>query len=75
VHHRREEVLLRVWEVEQDALARLDGERDAAVLEEIEGDVVADPPELARVARAEIRERVVTVNEGAVVSDQNGFEC
>ena len=67
-------MLLRVRKIEKDALAGLDGERDAAVLEEVEGDVVADPPELARVARAEIRQRVVTVNDGAVVSDQNGVE-
>jgi hypothetical protein len=74
VEHRGEVVLVRVREVEEDALARLDRERDAAVLEQVERDVVTRTPDEVCLARAYIRERVVAVDDAAVVGDQDGVE-
>ena len=61
-------------EVEEDALARLDREGDAAILEQVERDVVARAPDEVGFARADVRERIVAVDDAAVVGDQDGVE-
>ena len=67
-------MLLRVRKVEQDALARLYGERDAAVLDQVQRDVVACAPEEVLLTLADVRKRIVPVHDAAVVGDQNGIE-
>jgi hypothetical protein len=74
VEQRGEVVLVRMREVEEDALARLDRERDAAILEQVERDVVTRAPDEVGFARAYIRKRIVAVDDAAVVGDQDGVE-